>query len=128
VGPDGHCYEQFSETSPWQAAEAACMAWGGHLAALTSMEEYDFVLNVITATDDKNDDTWIGATDPAPVDGVFEWTTGEPWGDDGWAVGAPPWKPGNPKAEEDCIKIHDGFESAPCDSSPPKGYLCERAG
>jgi len=121
----GHCYEHvFGNTFVWQDGEDACIAWGGHLAALTSQGEYDFVLAAVIASDDHNDDTWIGGHDPDPLDGVFEWSTGEAWDVESWAT--PPWKGGNPAANEGCVKIHDGFESAMCDAKPPKGYLCER--
>jgi hypothetical protein len=124
-GDDPRCYRHVEARATWEAARAACVAWGGDLAALSSNAEYNFVYSMRSTSD-----FWIGARSAA-ADGVpsgYTWSNGEPWGADGWATETDtfPWKGGNPKVGEPCVKLHNAFETKACNDEPSKGYLCER--
>ena len=69
---NGHYYERTSEPLTWQGAEAQAVGLGGHLAAITSQAEQDF----LTANFAVNEDIWIGLTDQA-TEGVFLWSSME---------------------------------------------------
>lgn len=121
----GSCYQPFAELVTWAVAEQRCVAWGGHLAIIETLEEDAFLedwpaeLGIFTVD---GSGIWIGATDAA-FEGRFQWWDDTPVTTDGWA----PNQPDN-GAGADCIeKRNDGtarwFDQR-CDDS--HRYLCER--
>lgn len=69
-GPDLQCYRSAGMAESWDAARAACEAWGGTLAALSGAEELATVQSRITATH------WVGARRD-PSTGELYWLNGE---------------------------------------------------
>ena len=121
----GTCYLYFASPRPWDDAEAACAALGGHLAAPTTLVENAFLSQIVPG----NQDVWIGATDQGSED-VFTWTTGEAFAFDHWRSDEP--NDGG-SGGEDCA-VMEGDNNIPgegclwddrdCGSGSP--YLCER--
>lgn len=97
-GGNGHVYE-FVEANgiTWTEARLAAenlsfMGAPGHLATITSQEEWDFVLNHFAM-----DFTWIGLTDEAQ-ENDFQWVTGETFSFAAWGVN--PQEPNNAGNED----------------------------
>jgi hypothetical protein len=83
----GHCYLFVAANRKWAEAENDCVAWGGHLVTITSVEEHSFVLGMLDAelpAADPGRGAWIGLNDIA-VEGTFTWISGEPVGFTNWA-------------------------------------------
>jgi cysteine-rich repeat protein len=112
-----HCYRmESSGGKSWDEAKAACGAWGGTLAVLTSVDEFAFVQQQV------REDTWIGGFDPAG-EGTFQWVTDEPWMFASWGSARPA-----ADGHASCVLIEKEylmFLDAKCDIA--KGYVCERA-
>ncbi len=101
----GHCYASFDDDqTTFAAAQAECIAAGGHLATITSAEEQALVASVQNPAQNP----WIGLTDEL-VEGSFGWITGEP-------LGYTNWEPGQPDGgePEDCVNL---FSTAASPSS-----------
>ena len=79
----GHDYAYVNTAANWSAAKANCIALGGHLATLTSVEENQFVYNLGGLTP-----AWIGFTDEV-TEGTFLWANGDPVTYTNWQSGRP---------------------------------------
>jgi hypothetical protein len=121
----GSCYELFDELVPWDVAEQRCVAWGGHLASIESLDENEgldtWPLELgITSVDGSG--IWLGGTD-AGEEGEFLWAAGTPFAFPGWA----PTQPDN-GAGIDCIEKRNdgagGWYDRRCTDT--LRYLCER--
>lgn len=79
-------YEIFNEAVTWKQAKTRCEELGGHLATITSKEEYNTVLELLP----KNERHlyWLGATD-SEREGKWKWITGEPFIFTQWHKGEP---------------------------------------
>ena len=85
---NGHFYEVVATTLLWEEAKNAAAAKSlvglpGYLATITSQEENDFILNLISER------AWIGASDRA-TEGDWRWVTG-PEGQANGGLGTPFW-------------------------------------
>ncbi|MBN1814798.1 MAG: C-type lectin domain-containing protein [Anaerolineae bacterium] len=80
-GPTGHRYLPVDDSMVWHDAVSYCTTLNGHLVTIDSMEENEFVYNLLPYS-------WLGATDEA-AEGNWEWVTGEPWAFNPWAPGEP---------------------------------------
>jgi len=85
----GHTYQFIPSTLPWQEAKAEAEKLGGHLACVSSAEEYDALREYLLPLL-KNDDAscWLGASD-AENEGTWQWISGEPFAFTRWASDAP---------------------------------------
>jgi len=119
------CYELFDELVSWDVAEQSCLAWGGHLASVESLEENEglnpWLLELgITSVDGSG--IWLGGSD-SERDGEFLWVASSPFAFTGWA----PAQPDN-GAGIDCIEKRDdgagGWYDRRCTDA--LRYLCER--
>jgi hypothetical protein len=85
----GHTYQFIRSGLSWHDAKAAAEKLGGHLACVTSAEEYDalreYLLPLLTT---ENAACWLGASDEEN-EGEWKWITGEPFDFIKWASGAP---------------------------------------
>ena len=77
-------YEIVLQRMTWSEAETYCEERGGHLAVITSQEEYDTV--IMKASQYNVPVLWVGGSRSG--DG-FSWTTGEPFSFSAWAAGEP---------------------------------------
>src|SRR5262249_32498748 len=78
----------------WAQAEAEAVAMGGHLVAITSQAEENFLISqFVTGPGATNQPYWMGFYDanyaPTASNRNFRWTTGEP-------VSYTDWNPGEP--------------------------------
>lgn len=79
-------YELIFGTFSWQEAQADAQSRGGHLATVTSDEEWNLISNSLGFPYDSA--FWIGGSD-ADVEGEWTWVTGETWDYTRWAPGEP---------------------------------------
>jgi Lectin C-type domain len=79
----GHTYV-LSASGTWAAAEAEAASYGGHLVAVNSQAEQDF----LTASFCQAVPLWIGASDVGHKK-TFTWSTGEPMSYTKWSSGEP---------------------------------------
>ena len=81
-------YEIVPWTRGWEVAKADAEARGGHLATITSEEEWETIRNLFPLRDLLG--CWLGASD-AEEEGIWKWVTGEPWDYARWdaATGQP---------------------------------------
>ena len=82
---DNHCFSYSTASLFWTPAESDCVVFGGHLAAITSGAEQEFVTNIIKA---EGEQAWIGLNDIA-VEGDYQWTNGDKYLFQNWGVGEP---------------------------------------
>ena len=98
-----HRYAIVPCTGGWHAAKADAEARGGHLATITSAEEWAVVTNQFGA---QLPGCWIGGTDEAE-EGNWTWVTGEPWTFTWWGPGEP-----NGGTHQNYLWIHIGSVEA----------------
>jgi len=79
-------YEFVPGERTWKHARAHAEGLGGHLATITSDEEYQLIKSQLGGTIPEH--CWLGATDENQ-EGVWEWVTGEPWGYTNWYPNQP---------------------------------------
>ncbi|MBP7951129.1 MAG: protein kinase [Verrucomicrobiales bacterium] len=85
----GHTYRFIPSRLPWPQAKAAAEKENGHLACITSQEEYDALRAYMIPLLVRGDTAcWLGASD-AETEGQWKWITGEPFAFVRWASGAP---------------------------------------
>jgi len=72
----GHTYQVFNDSLTWEDAKTICEAKGGHLATITSIQEQEFIGQIIE--NGAKDFYWLGGTDKAN-EGYWTWVTGESW-------------------------------------------------
>jgi protein disulfide-isomerase len=71
----------------WHEAKMDAEDRGGHLATVTSPEEWEIICSLFDA-DFRQITTWLGATDEEE-EGVWKWVTGEAWTFEAWNPGEP---------------------------------------
>ena len=67
------------EDFDWHDAKLDAERKGGHLATITSQQEWDAIKTAIPSNVLEGKVIWIGGSDNR-VEGQWEWITGEPWG------------------------------------------------
>jgi hypothetical protein len=119
------CYEFFADQVSWNVAEERCVAWGGHLASVGSLEE-DAFLGVWPALVGigfwDGSGLWLGGTD-ARSEGDFRWSDDRGLSYVGWAPAQPNNGPG-----VDCIEKRNDTTQRWYDRRCSDGerYVCER--
>lgn len=100
----GHCYKVFTNQVTWLDAAAYCEQQGGHLATISSVEENQFLYDLLPPSVDQ---CWLGGSDQI-AEGTWEWVTGEPFTYTNWGPGEPNnCAPGpNPELGEDYLTFH----------------------
>ncbi|MDA0802983.1 MAG: lectin-like protein [Planctomycetota bacterium] len=84
---NNHRYVLYSATT-WSGAEATAQMLGGHLVAINDAEESAWIQTEFGLFGGVNRRIWIGANDVAS-EGVWAWTTGEPFTFSAWNAGEP---------------------------------------
>ena len=118
-----HCYMlSFGPDSNWQSAANDCVAWGGTLAAETTLQEIADLQGLRNPT---LQEIWIGADDKQQ-DQDYVWATGEDWT---YTNGQAPWRSGEPNGGmgENCIEQYKNGELNDDNCSNQENWLCERA-
>jgi hypothetical protein len=85
----------YSSPLDYNAAEAHCVAQGGHLASIHSMSENAMVHDLCTPSE-----CWIGYNDIA-TEGTWVWSDGSAGMFGDFPGGVPPWNPGEPNGNPD---------------------------
>jgi hypothetical protein len=104
AGGTGGSYELVIAPSPltWDEARDAAVSRGGHLAAITSAAENEFVKNLLPSGL-SNDSIWIGGyqspTTLSPASANWHWVTGESWSFTHWDAGEPTGSAPEPRIE-----------------------------
>ena len=92
ISEGGICYGYFSDSLNWYGARSMCLAWGGDLATVTSLEENLLMYNTYNV----GDECWIGLNDLVN-EGTFVWVDGSISTYRLWGVGEP-----SESGSEDC--------------------------
>jgi hypothetical protein len=81
----GHWYAWFAFVGTWEEARACAEEMGGHLATITSDDEYRLTraLGNYYLGAQSNYGVWLGGYTDKPG-GPWRWVTGEPWGYTRW--------------------------------------------
>jgi WD40 repeat protein/serine/threonine protein kinase len=97
-----HRYFLCLDSKTWADAEKYAESVGGHLATITTKEEYDWIKETFVP-----DSTtyWLGATDQQ-YEGNWEWVTGEAWRFTMWSKG----QPDNYQRHEHCLEMRINFD------------------
>lgn len=113
-------YEQVTGSFGWNEAKADAEARGGHLAVVTTLQEWETMIRAI-GTNIPYSGLWLGATDAAQ-EGQWRWITGEPFAFSRWAAGQP-----DNSGDQDYLLFVGSFWQ---DSKPTvqAGYVLEREG
>lgn len=85
---NGHVYALINRQMTWDAAEAFCEFYGGHLATITTAEENDFVIKLLKRHGKLDCNYMFGGTD-RDSEGTWKWVTGEPFAYAPWHSGEP---------------------------------------
>ncbi|WP_169791493.1 C-type lectin domain-containing protein [Sandaracinus amylolyticus] len=112
----GHCYSFRSATHDWSTAEAACVAWRGHLVSIGGPDEEAFVRTLAGGAT-----YWTGLND-LTVEDIFTWVDGSSSSHRHWGPGEPS---GNPQAH--CVlddPTTDGWALRRCREL--QAHVCER--
>lgn len=98
VNYNGHAYKVYKEALEWEAAKTRCESLGGHLVTITSKEENEFVVSMISGGK-----YHIGGSDVL-TEGTWQWVTGETWAWTNWDSRGDQ-EPNN-LSEQDYLMIH----------------------
>ena len=113
-GEDHHAYRLRTGALDVTAARSSCSADGGHLAALETDPERQFIgKNVGVAA-------WVDANDDA-LEGHFVWPSGEPVDPTAFAGN----QPDDTDGSQGCLLLNAGDKFADAACSEPHAYLCE---
>lgn len=111
-----HRYEIVVADVTWWEAYQSCLEQGGHLATITSQEEYDRVCALAdqTVADGQEDLTylWIGGKLYSENDlwGYRSWITGEDWTFECWYPGEPSYLDNDSTLEEYLCLWHANYQ------------------
>jgi hypothetical protein len=86
-------YQAVQGKFSWEQAKLDADTRGGHLATVTSPEEWAFLRAVLAVS--PSDTFWLGGTD-AEQEGVWKWITNELWAFSSWIPGQPDNSGGEP--------------------------------
>eukprot|EP00038_Savillea_parva_P030119 m.75643 g.75643 ORF g.75643 m.75643 type:complete len:511 (-) comp9007_c0_seq2:85-1617(-) len=113
-------YRLILHTAPQPDMEAVCVAFGGHLASITSVSEHNFVTSLLSDAGVGSSGFWTGLTDVAR-EGTFTWSDGSPFTFSSWGNGEP-----NNVGNEDCMETSrsGNWNDLPCHA--PRRAICER--
>lgn len=81
-----HEYEVVVESLSWEEASAAAIECGGHLATITSQEEFEEVVGLCEPYGDDIKCFWLGGMRDGDT---YKWCTGEKVSDKYWYPGEP---------------------------------------
>lgn len=82
-----HTYQLVATNLTWHEAKVDAESRGGHLATITSSDEWEYILS-LQLPFHPQDAYWLGATDEGH-EGIWTWVTGELWGFAMWSPGEP---------------------------------------
>lgn len=114
---NGHYYKIFDMGLNWNDARAYCETLGGHLVTITSKEEQEFIISIIS---DSQNYIWLGAY---KNDDAWEWVTQEKWSYTNWKIG----EPNNYlNRGENCLLMEEGAWNDQLSTGDPTGIKVEK--
>ncbi|XP_062266566.1 lactose-binding lectin l-2-like [Platichthys flesus] len=115
---NNRCYKYVSTWMNWADAELYCVSQGANLVSIHSLDEQNFITNLIKNFDHAEGHTWIGLSD-IHKEGSWMWS-------DGCAVNFTFWFPGEPnnnQGREHCGHNNSGtdkkWNDKPCNDPIP---------
>ncbi|XP_069478438.1 lectin-like [Ambystoma mexicanum] len=117
-------YRYIPSPKTWVEAEIYCqnLQPGGHLASVHSLEENNFIQQLVLEKAKSNVHIWIGASDTYK-DRTFMWTDGTVWDFQKWYPG----EPNNAGGREPCLQFNFGnpgiWNDSQCSGSLP--FVCK---
>ena len=109
-----HTYSQINGSLSWTAAKADAESRGGYLATITSAEEANRVMAVVSQPA-----LWLGGSDSAS-EGSWAWVTGETWSFSSWNTGQP-----DNSNNEDYLELKSTGDWNDLPNSALNGYVLE---
>ena len=118
---DNHHYMFFPFALKWHEAKEFCEDFGGHLATVSSEEEWLFLQEKAKAN---TGHFWLGATDES-LEGEWKWVTGEPWSFTAWSSDYP-----NTNGDADYLYIsssrdYQWYNWEDTLDNTTEGFICE---
>ncbi len=120
---EGVLYSFCEDDANWSQAHTICLTAGMDLAAINDQAENDWVHNAI---DNLGGWTWFFGLSDQAVEGVWEWSNGDPVDFEHWNNGEPNDWMGYGPAGEDCgemLTTSGRWNDSPCDQPSP--FVCE---
>ncbi|XP_015231949.1 PREDICTED: ladderlectin-like [Cyprinodon variegatus] len=102
---ENSCYKYVATLMTWADAEKHCVSQGANLVSIHSMEEENFVKDLIKNFDPAEGFNWIGLSD-AQQDGTYFWSDGSPFDFSFWYPG----EPNNAGGAEPCVNTNSGTD------------------
>lgn len=96
----GGCYKYVASRMTWADAELHCVSLKANLVSIHSLEENNFVVNLINNFDPARHYTWIGLSDHHK-EARWMWSDGCPVSFTRWSAS----QPDNAGGNEDCVEI-----------------------
>ncbi len=112
---NGNYYYRSTVQSTWASAVASCATNGGHLAAIASAAENNYVRSLFPSSEQ-----WIGFTDENS-EGVFAWVNSQPVTYTNWGPG----EPNNSGGIEDYTHLTTSGTWNDVSGGAPRFYTCE---
>ena len=114
----------YKEARTWEEAEEFCFHKGGHLASVSTEEEWNEIITVIG-----DEQVWVGGTDQVK-EGEWEWIDGTPWNFTKWNTKSGPHKDYEFAIDANCLGIfRQEMRDVVCNSAYLFGFkqsiLCE---
>ncbi|XP_035999345.1 galactose-specific lectin nattectin isoform X1 [Fundulus heteroclitus] len=97
---NGRCYRFVKQERGWYEAEKACNGLSGNLASIQTLDEYDFISDLIYSKTGSHTSTWVGGYKVKK--GAWLWSDGSPFTFSGWSPG----EPNNSGGKENCMQIN----------------------
>jgi cysteine-rich repeat protein len=108
-----HAYRLHTRARPWVEAESTCVDSGGHLVAVETAEEQNFLARRVSF------ELWLGGSRASQTS--FRWVTGEPVVYGAFAKN----QPDNAGGKEDCIGFTSSHAWNDLDCSLSRRFICE---
>jgi hypothetical protein len=103
----------------WHDAKLDAESFGGHLATVTSSQEWQKIETLVynfSLSNSTGFEYWLGATDEE-VEGIWKWVTGETFSFSLWGGGQPTY-PNSPYQTEHYLHLTDRVSSNPYSAYP----------
>ncbi|KAJ0003256.1 hypothetical protein NQD34_008354, partial [Periophthalmus magnuspinnatus] len=111
---NGRCYKYVATHMTWADAEMQCVSQGANLVSIHSVEENNFVKNLIQNFDHTLGQTWIGLSD-IHLEGAWMWSDGCPLRFKLWNSE----EPNNKLGTEHCVLIVKNWDDYFCSQYAP---------
>ncbi|XP_027866894.1 galactose-specific lectin nattectin-like [Xiphophorus couchianus] len=120
---NGRCFVFVKDIKRWIMAENTCLSMDGNLASMHSMDQYNFIRELIYNETGKHTSTWVGAHDSAQ-EGIWMWSDGSKFVFKVWGEN----EPNNIRGMEHCLQINHNERNHTSDEACAKKlpFICAR--